>query len=80
MKRLDYTTAFLRAIASPKMKKPDIAVIYILLLTRTTHADIEKINREIMIRWSHSGLQDIKRMAWQEVERRNLGDPRDKNL
>ena len=77
MKKLDFTTTILRAIASKNMKKTDIAVIYIILLTRQTRAAIPTINEAIIERWSSSGLQDVKRLAWREIEKRNIGDPRD---
>ena len=74
MKKLCYTTAILRAIACSSMKQKDLAVIYILLLTRNTRASVPLINEKIIERWSEAGLLEIKRLAWEELERRDSGD------
>lgn len=68
MERLDYTKTILHAIDSPKMLQSDIAVLYLLLLTRDTHASIPTINSAIIERWSVSGLQAVKKLAWHELE------------
>lgn len=67
MKGIDCTRTILRAIQSPKMKKDDIAAIYTLIIARPTQSSIPTINKAIIKRWTCSGLQDIKRMAWRAI-------------
>jgi len=69
MKRLDWETAVLRAIVAPKLKQKDIACFYMALISLKAFTDFKKINAAIIARWSRSGLQTIKRMAWKELER-----------
>ena len=75
MKKLDYTRAILNAIRNPMVMKKDIAVFYILLLIRNTHASVPVINAAIVARWSKAALLEIKKLAWEEVERKENGDP-----
>lgn len=76
MKRLDFETAVLRAIVAPKLKQKDIACFYMTLICLKHFTDFKKVNAAIMARWSCSGLQTIKRMAWKEIERGNPEHPR----
>lgn len=50
------------------LKQNDIAVTYAMALTSSSRGvdnpDWEKINKAILARWSMSGLERIKKRAW----------------
>jgi len=56
----------LREIADKKFKQRDIAQTYALSIVSSEHDNIDwvKVNRAIIERWSKSGLERIKKMAW----------------
>lgn len=60
----DCTNVLLREIAMPEMKQKQIAQTYALALRSTWPTDWAKVNKAIMERWSFSGLNRIKNMAW----------------
>ncbi len=61
------TDALLQVIASPKAKQSSIAAVYKLALF-DDGTDWSRVNAAIINRYSRSGLDRIKRMAWQGVE------------
>lgn len=58
------TQVLLREIAMPEAKQKDISTTYALALRSSDHTDWITVNRAIINRWSMSGLQRIKNMAW----------------
>ncbi len=58
------TQTLLNAIKNKKYKKRNIAQIYALALQSSEETGWPLINRAIMERWSVSGLESIKNMAW----------------
>jgi len=51
-------------IADKAMRQKDVAQSYALAILSSEKPDWIVVNRAIIGRWSHSGLQRIKRMAW----------------
>ena len=56
----------LREIADKRFKQKDIAQTYALAMISSEEPRIDwlKVNRAIIQRWSKSGLERIKNMAW----------------
>ncbi len=54
----------LREIADSNCKQRDIAQTYALALRSSDKPNWSIVNRAIVERWSHSGLEHIKKMAW----------------
>jgi len=54
----------LEEIADKRMKQKDIAQTYALALRSRDEMDWRVVNKAIVERWSHSGLEHIKKMAW----------------
>lgn len=60
----NYEELILNEIKDRKLKQIDIAKTYSLILKQNIDVDWGKINRAILSRWKHSGLDKIKRVAW----------------
>ena len=59
------TETILEEISDKRMKQGDIALTYALALRSTSPTDWARVNRSIIDRWSVSGLERIKKMAWE---------------
>lgn len=53
----------LQEIADKALHQKDVALTYAYLL-RQGHRDFSEIHRAIVERWSRSGLDRVKKMAW----------------
>ena len=60
----DCTNVLLDEIADKKFKQKNIAKTYALSLQSSYPTDYARVNRAIIDRWSVSGLNRIKNMAW----------------
>lgn len=58
------TNTILSEIAMPKLKQSDIAKTYALAIVSDEKIDWSAINQAIITRWSRSGLNRVKQMAW----------------
>ena len=58
------TRVLLDEIANKAVKRRDIAKTYALALRSSEETDWPKVNRAIIDRWSVSGLEYIKNLAW----------------
>ena len=58
------TTTLLQEIADNRMKRRNVAKTYALALKSSEPTDWSAVNAAIIQRWSRSGLEWIKRMAW----------------
>ena len=65
----DCTNVILNEIADKRFKQKDIADTYGLSLISSEYTDYKTVNRAIVDRWSVSGLDRIKKMAWAMVEK-----------
>jgi hypothetical protein len=63
------TRVLLNEIASKEMYQRDVAKTYALALRSSYPTDWAKVNAAIIARWSISGLDRIKNMAWSECFR-----------
>jgi len=61
---VDAQTQLLGEIAMPELKQKDIALTYALAFRTHDTVDWRVVNEAIIARWSVSGLQRIKTMAW----------------
>lgn len=60
----DCTNTLLREIADRQFKRRDVAKTYALALRSSELVDWGRVNCAIITRWSPSGLEYIKRLAW----------------
>ena len=63
----DPTGQLLGEIADTRITQRSVALTYRLAMIAEQHGetvDWPKINRAIMNRWSRSGLERVKKMAW----------------
>jgi hypothetical protein len=58
------TEVLLREIGMKEIKQKDIACTYSLALRSSDPTDWKSVNEAIVKRWSMSGLNRIKDMAW----------------
>lgn len=58
------TSTILREIATPQLKQADVAKTYALAIKSSEKIDWSAINQAIITRWSRSGLNRVKKMAW----------------
>jgi len=58
------TKTLLDEIADKDMKQIDIAQTYCLAIQSSEKTDWKKVNHAIINRWSKSGLDYIKKLAW----------------
>lgn len=70
---VNITQTILREIENTKMKQAQVALTYSLAIKSKEAINWTAINQAIINRWSESGLERIKAMAWKlvnvEVER-----------
>lgn len=64
----DCTNTLLREIASQEMKQKDVGLTYALAIRSDETTDWAKVNEAIVSRWSLSGLERVKKMAWKRLE------------
>lgn len=57
------TNVLLQEIASPEMKRKDVAMTYALAMRSSCKTDWSKVNHAIIDRWSRSALEWIKKQA-----------------
>jgi len=63
------TQTLLKEISDNHFKRKDVALSYYMALhQQTEEVDWNKINNAIMGRWSFSGLNYIKGLAWKLME------------
>lgn len=55
----------LAEIADPAMKRRDVAMTYRFAILEPDRVDWPKVNKAIIDRWSVSGLNWIKKFAWE---------------
>lgn len=67
MELCNCTETLLTEIANKKLLQEDIALTYAFALESSEKPDWRAVNLAIMTRWSRSGLERVKRMAWQRV-------------
>ena len=60
----DCEATLLREIADGTLRQRDIAQTYALALRSSEPVDWRKVNHAIVARWSFSGLERIKTLAW----------------
>jgi hypothetical protein len=60
----DCTETMLREIAHPSIRQKHVAQSYALAIRSSYPTDWAVINRAIIARWSVSGLERIKNLAW----------------
>ena len=58
------TKTLLNDISIKEMTKRSLAQTYALALRSSEETDWKRVNQAIIKRWSHSALNDIKKMAW----------------
>jgi len=58
------TDSLLKEITDSQFKRRDIAQTYALALRSSEPTDWGRVNKAILERWSRSGLEYIKRLAW----------------
>lgn len=58
------TSTIIHEVSVLKLKQADIAKTYALAIKSHEQIDWPKINAAIVERWSRSGLDRIKTMAW----------------
>lgn len=61
------TATLLSEIAKPEFAQQDIAITYALALRSSEPTDWAAVNAAIVERWSRSGLERVKKMAWKRV-------------
>jgi hypothetical protein len=61
------TTTLLTEISLPKFNQTDIALTYAMALRSSAKTDWSMVNRAIIERWSFSGLERIKKLAWKRA-------------
>ena len=61
---MDCTNVLLNEISDKGFKQKHIAMTYALSLRSSYPTDYKIVNRAIIDRWSISGLERIKNMAW----------------
>lgn len=64
----------LEEIKDKQFKRDDIAVTYFMCLCSEEQINWAKINHAIINRWSKSGLNYIKKLAWKQFEERETNN------
>lgn len=54
----------LTEISDKKATQKDVAMTYRIIIQQKLKVDWKKINKAIVDRWSRSGLERIKQLAW----------------
>lgn len=68
---MDVENVILEEIAVPEVKRKSIAQTYAFGIGSSEDINWKRINEAIVKRWSISGLNYIKRIAWKMVEHKN---------
>ena len=58
----------LEEVAMPEITRKSIALTYAFALRSSVPVDFAKVNQAIIDRWSFSGLEYIKKLAWKRFE------------
>jgi len=61
------TNTLLQEISCEQCKRKDIATTYYMAICSSENTDWEKVNKAIIDRWSISGLEYIKKLAWKRL-------------
>lgn len=59
----------LEEVAMPQITRKTIALTYAYAMRSSVPVDFAKVNRAIIERWSFSGLEYIKQLAWKRFEK-----------
>ncbi len=62
------TATLLREISDKNFSQKSIVLTYAMAINSSEPKDWESVNDAIIKRWSRSGLEYIKRMAWKQIE------------
>ena len=65
---VDPQRVILEEIANKKFTRNSVALTYAFCLRQREEVDFGIVNRAILERWSRSGLEYIKKKAWNLVE------------
>lgn len=65
---LQPTSVLMEEIRNPRMNRAHVAQTYALALWSSEKTDWPAVNQAIMQRWSFSGLEYIKKLAWKMVD------------
>jgi hypothetical protein len=65
-------TVLLGEIADRRITQKSLALTYAMAIQSSEMKNWKKINDAIIERWSVSGLERIKRMAWKRIEARHV--------
>ena len=61
------TQTILNELEHPEIKQKSVALTYALAIRSREVTDWEAVNKAIIDRWSASGLDRIKKMAWKLI-------------
>ena len=64
------TSVLLNEIGGLALPQKDVALTYAMALCSSESTDWKSVNEAIIGRWSRSGLERIKRMAWKQIKAR----------
>ena len=70
MELLCCEATILNEISHKECKRKDIALTYYFCIVSSEDIDWGKVNRAIIKRWSHSGLELIKKEAYKWAEKK----------
>ena len=62
------TTGLVIDSISESKNRKEAATIYVSVIKNQSSLDIKAINKVMFDRWSESGVQFIKKLAWKKVE------------
>ena len=63
------TNVLLQEVADRQFSQKSVALTYAMAIESSEAKDWKAINEAIINRWSRSGLERIKRMAWKRIEK-----------
>ena len=64
----DCQETLLQEIRNKRFKQKDVALTYAMAIQSSEPKNWKEINDAIIERWSLSGLERIKRVAWKKIE------------
>jgi hypothetical protein len=64
----DCTNTLLAELAMEECKQRHIAETYALAIASSEDVDWKTVNKAIADRWSRSGLERVKKMAWKKID------------
>jgi len=64
----DCTNVLLREISDKHFTQKSVALTYAMAINSSEQKNWKAINDAIIKRWSRSGLDRIKKMAWKRIE------------